>query len=253
MTEYYCETCANTHEFKDEWSDLQSKTLCLSQSSNETPEAISQAATTSDNKTMSIKVSCRFKDGMRAVSNVYDVSTRPITNSSLTGFTKEEINYAKMGMILLNILIDVLYDLLKQDKTFLRPRSDCDITYLYKEHRRIDKHKPSIGWGGTWLDIQSTNITIGDDIERIRNTRNELQHCKTFMLDDKRFNDLYDIIVDLLDRFDHHNKPSRLYTDQLNEIVAKTISAEELKAVENKISEMTIEVEIQHLVNVTPQ
>ncbi|CAC5401608.1 unnamed protein product [Mytilus coruscus] len=227
ITEYYCETCTYIHVLNGEWlDDLQSKTLC---------------------------VSCRFKDGMRALSNVYEVSTRLSTNRSLTLFTKEEINYAKMGMILLNILIDVLYDLLQQDKTIHRLRSDCDITYLYKEHRKINKHKPTIGRGGTWQDIQSTNIAVGDDIERIRNTRNELHHCKTFMLDDKRFNDLYNIIVELLKRFDHQNKPTKLYTDQLNEIVAKTISGEEEKAVENEISEMIIEVEIEHQVNVTRQ
>ncbi|CAC5401607.1 unnamed protein product [Mytilus coruscus] len=242
ITEYYCETCTNTHEFKDEWSDLQSKTICLSQRFAETPERNDKTETTSKNQIISTKVSCYFKGCMRAFSNVYEESTKPSTCSSLTGFTKEEINYAKMGMILLNILIDVLYDLLKQDKTFLRPRSECDITYLYKEHRRIDKHKPSIGWGGTWLNIQSTNIAVGDDIERIRNTRNELQHCKTFMLDDTRFNDL----LELLKRFDIHNKPPKLYTDQLNEILAKTISEEEVKAVKKEILEMIIEVEIEH-------
>ena len=85
-----------------------------------------------------------------------------------------------MGMIVLNILADVLYDLLKQDKPNLGPRSDCDITYLYKELRKLNKHVPSHWWGETWQNIQVTDKAIGDDIERIRLLRNDLQHSKTF-------------------------------------------------------------------------
>lgn len=54
-----------------------------------------------------------------------------------------------MGMIVLNVLTDVLYDLIKHDKPNLRPRKECDITYLYSEHRIINKHIPSKRWGGT--------------------------------------------------------------------------------------------------------
>ncbi|VDI67115.1 Hypothetical predicted protein [Mytilus galloprovincialis] len=32
IKEYYCEKCTSTHEFTDEWSDLQSQTLCVSKS-----------------------------------------------------------------------------------------------------------------------------------------------------------------------------------------------------------------------------
>ncbi|VDI81239.1 Hypothetical predicted protein [Mytilus galloprovincialis] len=88
-----------------------------------------------------------------------------------------------MGIIVLNILADASYDLLKQDKPNLRPRSDCDITYL----------------------------------------------------------------------FDDHNKPAILYTDQLNKILAKTVSAEEVKLIKNEIFEMTIEVDFEHQVNLPAQ
>ncbi|CAG2207107.1 unnamed protein product [Mytilus edulis] len=146
----------------------------------------------------------------------------------------------------LNILADALYDLLKQDKANLRPRSDCDITNLYSEHRKLNKHIPSGSWGGSWQTIRNTDIAIGDDIERIRLTRNELQHSRIFKLEDKRFIELCNILSDLLKRFDHHNIPRRLYTDELNDILAKTISAEEVKSIENDILGMTIEVEIEH-------
>ncbi|XP_052080487.1 uncharacterized protein LOC127718484 [Mytilus californianus] len=251
ITEYYCETCANTHVVKDEWANLQSKTLCLFQSSEETPKRNDKSETTSRNQTISTKVRCFFKGGTQTCSNVSEESTRP---GRLRGFTKEEFYFAKMGMIVLNILTDVLYDLIKQDKQNVRLRSDCDITSLYSGLRKLNKHIPSSGWGGTWQTIQSTDIVIGDDIERIRLTRNEILHSETFKVDEKRFNDLRKIQIELLTRFDEHNKPARLYIDHFNEIVAKTFSEEEVKLVQNEIkSEMTIEVEIENQVNVAPQ
>ena len=140
-----------------------------------------------------------------------------------------------MGIIVLNILADASYDLLKQDIPNLRPRSDCDITYLYQEHYKLKKHVPSKGWGGDWQKIQVTNIAVGDDIERIRLTRNELQHSRAAELGDTRFNELCNILTDLLQRFDQLNKPTRLYTDHLHEILAKTISAEDVQSIENEI------------------
>lgn len=149
-----------------------------------------------------------------------------------------------MGMIAMNILADVLYDLLKQDKLNVPPRSNCDITFLYSEHRKLNKRIPSNSshrrcppgpWGGNWQDIQVTDKAIGDDIERIRLTRNELQHSKTFELDDTRFIELQTIIVGLLDRFDKHIKPANLYTNQLKVVLSKTISEEEVKSIKNEI------------------
>lgn len=128
-------------------------------------------------------------------------------------------------MIVLNVLADVSYDLLKPDKPNLRPRSECDITYLYNEHRRLNKHTPTNGWGGNWQTIQSTDIAVGDDIERIRLARNELQHSTAAEIGDTHFNELRNILSDLLKRFDQLNKPVRLYTDQLNKMLSKTMSA----------------------------
>ncbi|CAC5396082.1 unnamed protein product [Mytilus coruscus] len=250
IAEYYCEKCTCTHIFIDEWQDLQSRMPCLSQGCEIKPglnpnvESISQVQTTSS------KVCVRVKASKRDISNIHHESTAA---ASLTGFTKGEINFTKMGMIALNILADVLYDLLKQDKQNLRPRCDCDITYLYSEHRHLNKHIPSNSWGGQWQRIQNTDIAIGDDIERIRLTRNELQHSRIFQLDDKRFIELCNILSDLLKRFDQHNKPTRLYTDHLNDILAKTISTEEVKSIENKILGMAFEVEIEHQINVPTQ
>ncbi|XP_063406206.1 uncharacterized protein LOC134690160 [Mytilus trossulus] len=244
---YYCEACTTTHEFNNEWSDLEVRTSCLSQSSEQIPslnlypEISGQIQRTGT----STKVRVHVQAGDRVFSNVNQEAT---STASFSGFTKEEINFTKMGMIVLNILADASYDLLKPDKPNLRPRSDCDITHLYSEHRKLNKHIPSNLWGGTWQTIQNTDIAIGDDIERIRLTRNELQHSRIFKLEDKRFIELCNILSDLLKRFDLHNTPTRLYTDALNDILAKTISAEEVKSIENDIHVlgMRIEVEIEH-------
>ncbi|XP_076083281.1 uncharacterized protein LOC143054236 isoform X2 [Mytilus galloprovincialis] len=248
---YYCETCTTIHTFTGEWSDLQHKTSDSSENvprSNLYIESSSQTQTT----VQSTKVHVRVQAGEMVFSNVNERATGTAISE---GFTEEEINFTKMGMIALNILADVLYDLLKPDKPHLRPRCDCDITYLYSEHRKLNKHVPSNSshrqcppgpWGGNWLDIQNTDIAIGYDIERIRLTRNELQHSQIFKLDKIRFNELRNILSDLLKRFDNKNKPTRLYTDGLNEILAKNISAEEFQTIKNSILGMTIEVEIEH-------
>ncbi|CAC5387572.1 unnamed protein product [Mytilus coruscus] len=234
ITEYYCETCTATHKSKEEWSDLQSQELCLFQSSADASESYPQMETTSKCKKQmfTTKVRWNVHGGMTTFAGVSEES---IKTCSLTGLTGQEINFTKMGMIVLNILVDALYDLLKQDKPNLPLRSNCDITYLYNELRNLNKHIPSNYWGGTWQIIQVTDIAIGDDIERIRLTRNEIQHSRTFTLDDKRFNDLHHMIVDLVKRFDQHNKPARLYTDHLNDIFAKGVSEEEVKVLKHQI------------------
>ncbi|VDI78337.1 Hypothetical predicted protein [Mytilus galloprovincialis] len=183
----------------------------------------------------STKVRVRVKAG----KNVFVHEEAPGTASS-AGFTNQEINFTKMGMIALNILTDVLYDLLKPYKPHLRPRSDCDITYLYSELGKLNKHIPTNGWGGVWNALKVTDIATGDDIERIRLTRNDLQHSGEFELGDTRFNELCNILGDLLKRFDQRNKPTRLYTDHLNAILTKTFSAKEV----NETLGMGIEAEI---------
>lgn len=147
---------------------------------------------------------------------------------------------AKMVKIALNILADVLFDLLKLEtygdpRYLLRSRSQCDITFLYGEHRRMNKHKPSnsskkrFPWGGEWKDIAVTDNALGDDIERIRLTRNELQHMKFFALDNTRYTELCTILQDVLNRFDKHINPSHLYTDRLNEILKNTVEKDDVE------------------------
>ncbi|VDI57072.1 Hypothetical predicted protein [Mytilus galloprovincialis] len=126
----------------------------------------------------------------------------------------EETNFTKMGKIVFNILADASYDLLKLDSINLPTKRDLDITEIYQEHRKQDKHIPSNGWGCIWKSLQNTDISLGDDIERIRLIRNKHAHSKKYTLDDLQFKDLLDIIFDLLERFDQHIKPAFLYIDR---------------------------------------
>lgn len=145
--------------------------------------------------------------------------------------SKEEFNYSRMGRIVLNILAEVLYDLYKLDvPNFERERYECDITYLYMLHRRNNTHIPSKGkWGGDWSSFETCNTNIGDDIERIRLTRNELAHSALYELDEIRFNELYDVIFELLKRFDMHIQPTQPYLDRLKAILVKAISDQQDK------------------------
>ncbi|CAC5403387.1 unnamed protein product [Mytilus coruscus] len=243
ITEYQCDTCKIKHVFIDEWSNQQNKAPTLPQISGKA-QHVSGSSSCIEITSQSVQVLVNTvseepprKCNRREVQvRVKTVSEEPPRKCSRREFSKEEINFTKMGIIVLNILADALYDLLKPDKPNLRPRNDCDITHLYSEHRKLNKHIPSNSWGGTWQTIQNTDKAIGDDIERIRLTRNELQHSKTFELGDTRYNELCVIIAELLKRFDHHNKRKKPYTDELNDILADDVVTDEnMKSVKNKI------------------
>ncbi|CAC5371597.1 unnamed protein product [Mytilus coruscus] len=128
--------------------------------------------------------------------------------------SKEQRNFTRLSMVVLDILPGVLYDRLDLDKNagqLLFPCGQYDITSLYQEHRRLNKHIPNKGsWGGgrTMDDIPLVDTSIGDDIERIRLIRNEMQHSTVFALSDTRYQSLITIIRDMLTRFDQRNNPT---------------------------------------------
>ncbi|CAG2226357.1 unnamed protein product [Mytilus edulis] len=97
-----------------------------------------------------------------------------------------------------------------------------EIFNFIKEHFKLRKHTPSKGrWGGGRIadDVLPSHTCIGDDIERIRLIRNEMQHSGTFALDDARYHILITIIQAMLNRFDHHNNPAGdSYVNRLEEI-----------------------------------
>ncbi|XP_063442140.1 uncharacterized protein LOC134722449 [Mytilus trossulus] len=268
-TEYFCEACTATHKLIDEWSKQHGHRKGIKRRKRDKRRPYnkkqsrsfdkSNDETTGSKNTIFTEVRCRVQANTSTKLKVCDVVTR--TGSSKV-FSKEEFNFAKMGMIVLNILADVLYDLLKQDKQNMKPRSECDITYLSKELWSLNKHIPSNSggrkypWAKTLHDIKNTDTATGDDIERIRLTRNELQHSTTYELEDKRYTDLCHIIEDLLKRFDKRNNPRKLYSKRLNDILARTIGNEEVNdihhQIENEIktqSELELVVEVKHKIN----
>ena len=96
-----------------------------------------------------------------------------------------------------------------------------DITLLYTLLRNLctSVPKPSTKWGRNDLP-KSHEVTLGDDIERIRIVKNGLQsHIPTTILNDAEFEDYWKILRDVCVRLDlQFNKK---YTDDLNKL--KTI------------------------------
>ncbi|XP_071161708.1 uncharacterized protein [Mytilus edulis] len=146
--------------------------------------------------------------------------------STATGILNDQQhNFARLSMVVLDILGSVLYDRFDLDKNIgqiLHSRDQYDISSLYQEHYKLRKHTPSKGrWGGGKIadDVLPSHTCIGDDIERIRLIRNEMQYSGTFALDDARYHILITIIQDMLNRFDHHNNPAGdSYVNRLKEI-----------------------------------
>ncbi|CAC5391251.1 unnamed protein product [Mytilus coruscus] len=87
MTEYYCETCIKTHKFMDEWSGLQTKSLCLLQCSKDAQHSDPHLDTSSKKPTFSKKIRCSFQAGMQAFS---DVTEEPTRTGSLTGVCRSK-------------------------------------------------------------------------------------------------------------------------------------------------------------------
>lgn len=147
----------------------------------------------------------------------------------------EQRNFARLSMVVLEILGSVLYDRLDLDKNIgkiLQTRVQYDITRLYRELRALNKTIPSRGWGGgqTVDYVFPSDTCIGDDIERIRLIRNEMQHSGTFALDDARYHILITIIQDMLDRFDQRNNPSGdSYVNRLKEIRKMELKPKDLE------------------------
>ncbi|VDI82033.1 Hypothetical predicted protein [Mytilus galloprovincialis] len=201
----------------------------------------------SEHKTTKRAAECQTEQDQKKDEDISSFVIHVQKKMKMEASSTVEMNMAKMVKVALNILADVLFDLLKLetygDPTYVfRPRNQCDITFLYGEHRRMNKHKPSNSskrrcpWGGEWTDIAGTDNALGDDIERIRLTRNELQHMKFFALDDTRYTELCTILQDVLNRFDKHINPSHLYTDRLNKILENTVEREDVECFKLEIT-----------------
>ena len=93
-----------------------------------------------------------------------------------------------------------------------------DITLLYALLRNLctSVKRPSTKWGRNDLP-KSNEITLGDDIERIRLVKNGLQsHIPTTKLNDAEFEDNWKILRDVCVRLD--SIYSKRYTDDLDNL-----------------------------------
>ncbi|OPL20790.1 hypothetical protein AM593_01346, partial [Mytilus galloprovincialis] len=153
-------------------------------------------------------------------------------------FSREQINATRMAIIILEILTNALFDLSIANRGgfLVKQRDECDITYLYAQLRKQNKHIPSHGWGGRWSDIKNCDILIGDDIERIRLSRNDMAHSKKFSLDDNKYYDLCGILERVLHRLEVHNGKGKLYTDQMKDVKKKETKLQDWQTYQKKIT-----------------
>ncbi|XP_063436895.1 uncharacterized protein LOC134718331 [Mytilus trossulus] len=151
--------------------------------------------------------------------------------------SSEEQNYVRMSKIVLEVLSGVLYDRLFLDtKTGeILDRKKLDITEMCKKYCALKINFPSKGFRNIKkVDEISTNEdTIGDDIQRIRVIRNEMQHSTVFALDDTRYQKLIAIVHDMITRFDQRNNPAgESYVkrfDEIRKMELETRSFEDIK------------------------
>ena len=162
--------------------------------------------------------------------------------------TKENENYARLSRAIVDLMTFILreiltlyilpFDIERKALPFgstklknLRPEqwdlinkastngyTDFDITLLYALLRNLCSSfpKPSTKWGRNDLP-KNNEITLGDDIERIRIVKNGLQsHIPTTKLNDAEFKDYWKILRDVCVRLDlQFNKK---YTDDLDDL-----------------------------------
>ena len=82
--------------------------------------------------------------------------------------------------------------------------SECDITLVYSLLRNLTPTntsvRPTAGWG---RPVSAGDITLGDDIERIRDLRNTMYgHVATTSLPDSTYNDNMQVLYDICHRMD---------------------------------------------------
>ncbi|XP_063438287.1 uncharacterized protein LOC134719214 [Mytilus trossulus] len=151
--------------------------------------------------------------------------------------SSDQQNYVRMSMIVLEVLSGVLYDRLYIDtKTGeILDRDKLDITEMCKKYCALKINFPSKGFRKIEKvdEISTIEDTIGDDIQRIRVIRNEMQHSSVFALDDTRYQTLITIVHDMLTRFDQRNNPAvESYVkrfDEIRKMELETRSFEEIK------------------------
>ena len=96
---------------------------------------------------------------------------------------------------------------------------DFDLTFLYKLIRNLTLPScvpPSLGWGNE--PSLPTQVTIGDDVERMRSLRNKVYgHATSTAIPDNVFQGYWTTAIYICSRMDTHNGGTK-YTDMLTDI-----------------------------------
>ncbi|CAG2206458.1 unnamed protein product [Mytilus edulis] len=125
------------------------------------------------------------------------------TERKISKLTDENMNFLRIQKISTELMCDILYELLLHDNFLgLKPRNESDISDLYSKIRRTHLRVPSNGWGGQVWPNESIQTNTGDDVERIRLTRNRLQHSSQFQMTDSEYNERIQQLTRLTERFE---------------------------------------------------
>ncbi|XP_052081768.1 uncharacterized protein LOC127719588 [Mytilus californianus] len=137
----------------------------------------------------------------------------------ISKLTDENMNFLRIQKISTELMCDILYELLLHDNYLgLKPRNESDVTDLYSKIRGHKLRVPSNGWGGKLWPNESIHTKPGDDIERIRLTRNRLQHSSQFQMTDSEYNERIQQLTRLTERFEFLLNPRESYIARLNKI-----------------------------------
>ena len=185
------------------------------------------------------------------------------TSVSSTGSDEDRTRFCKLSLIIIDELTQILRDLLhnevspteifkkvikvnhltqalRKDQIAIitdantRDYKDFDITLLYTLLRNFCQNiaPPSQGWGGSTMP-SSNEVTVGDDIERIRLIRNKLfAHIPEAAISETEFKDHWSIISDICMRL--QAPLNKDYVKRLQDAKDQSIDA----ATENKYIEL---------------
>ena len=113
--------------------------------------------------------------------------------------------------------------------------SECDITLVYSLLRNLAPSssalRPTAGWG--ILPVAAGNITLGDEIERIREIRNKMYgHVATTALDDVTYNHYMTHLQGICTRMDTNHSGSLMSPTHRHLTYSQTLSDIQLMCID---------------------
>ncbi|XP_071179655.1 uncharacterized protein [Mytilus edulis] len=105
--------------------------------------------------------------------------------------------------------------------------ADFDVALMYKIIRNLGLvQKPTQGWDNK-IPPTSTETTIGDDVERIRRSRNDFVHNVNTNISDVELNNRFSLFIDIASRLELYlNKRNREYVSRIEDIKTRCLDPE---------------------------